>query len=125
MNNTITFFDEKIGATIWEIAGIANVHYFKTVSEITHVLRKSNNSIKQINCIKDMKVLSDEILDFIKNEYFAMAKKSGLKYFAFVIPNNEEGLYSMEYANKGASKWGIDIKYFNKKSDAINWLNSK
>ncbi len=126
MNTTITFYDDEIGAAIWEIAGVASFHYFKTVSEITHVLRNTNNSVKQINCIKSMKVLSDEILDFIKDEYFQKAQESELKYFAFVIPKNDEGQSSMEIANTGAAeKWGIRIRYFTNKKDAVNWLASK
>jgi len=125
MNNTITFFDDEIGAAIWEIAGEASFHYFKTVSEITHLLRQNNNSVKQINCIQNMDVLSDEILYFIKNEYFAKAKISGLRYFAFVTPNSSEGMSSMEIANLGAAeKWDIEIKYFEKKEEAILWLKS-
>ena len=126
MNTTITFYDYEIGAAIWEIEGVASFHYFKTVSEITHVLRTTNKSVKQINCIKSMKFLSDEILDFIKDEYFKKAKETGLRYFAFVIPNNDEGQSSMEIANIGAAeKWGIKIEYFTNKKDAVDWLVSK
>ena len=126
MNTTITFFDDEIGAAIWEIAGVASFHYFKTVSEITHVLRTTNNSVKQINCNKSMEMLSDEILDFIKEEYFQKAKESGLKFFAFVIPKNNEGQSSMEIANTGAAeKWGIRIEYFTNRKEAVEWLASK
>ena len=126
MNNTITFFDEDNGAVIWEIAGAVDFHFFKTVSEITHVLRQNDNSIKQINCIKSMELLSDEILDFIKGEYFVKAKSSGLKFFAFVVPSNEEGRLSMEIANEGASqKWDMEIKYFNSRKEATDWLATK
>ena len=126
MNTTITFFDDEIGAAIWEIAGVASFHYFKTVSEITHVLRTKNKSAKQINCIKSMEILSDEILDFIKDEYFKKAKESGLKYFAFVVPKNNDGVSSMEIANIGAAeKWGIRIQYFNSKKEAVAWLANK
>ena len=126
MSNITTFFDGEIGAVIWKISGIANLHYFKTVSDITHILRKQHNSTKQINCIKNMSSLSDEIQAFIKSDFFEMAKKSGLKHFAFVIPKSDKGQLSMNIANNGASeKWGIEIEYFSNKDEAVAWLNSK
>ncbi len=126
MSKTTTFFDEEIGAVIWEISGVANMHYFKTVSEITHLLREKHNSIKQINCIKNMNSLSDEIQAFIKNNFFEMAKRSGLKYFAFVIPECDKGQLSMNIANNGAAqKWDMEIEYFSNKQEAVAWLNSK
>ena len=126
MNNTATTYNSKLNIVIWEIKGFVSFEDFKTAAEDTHKLRRKHKSNKQINDINDMKVLSNEIQSYIDKSYFPNAKESGLKHFAFVVPENTFGKLSMENVNKGASeKYDMDIKYFNSQEKAIEWLNTK
>ena len=126
MNNTTTIYNSDLDIVIWTISGFVNLNDFKEAANNTHQLRKKHNTSKQINDINNMKVLSNEIQEFIDKSYFPDAKNSGLKYFAFVVPENTFGKLSMENVNKGASeKYNMDIKYFNSQEKAIEWLNAK
>jgi len=126
MNNTTTIYNSDLDIVIWTISGFVNLNDFKEAANNTHQLRKKHNTSKQINDINNMKVLSNEIQEFIDKSYFPNAKSSGLKYFAFVVPENTFGKLSMENVNKGASeKYNMDIKYFNSQEKAIEWLNAK
>ena len=126
MNNTTTIYNSDLDIVIWTISGFVNLNDFKEAANNTHQLRKKHNASKQINDINNMKVLSNEIQEFIDKSYFPDAKNSGLKYFAFVVPENTFGKLSMENVNKGASeKYNMDIKYFNSQEKAIEWLNAK
>lgn len=126
MNNTEAYYDSELHAVIWKIKGFVTLNDFIKVSDETHSLRKDNKSNKQLNNISDMKVLSADVQSYIENTYFVKAIESGLKYFAFVVPDNTFGKISMEKVNMGAKeKYGIDIKYFNSEDKAKEWLNSK
>ena len=125
MKNTNAYYDSELKSVIWDIKGFVSFEDFKTVGSSTHTLRKTYKVNKQMNNVKNMKVLSKEIQDWIDGVYFSEAKESGLKYFAFVVPKNTFGKLSMEKVNKDASKlYEIDIEYFNDENEAKIWLNS-
>ena len=126
MQNSETYYNEDLEGVIWKITGDISYFDFRSVAEITHLLRERNSSSKQINNIISLEFLSDEIIEYIYSVYFPRAIESGLKYFAFVIPDNNTGKQSMNIANKGAAKkYNIEIEYFSNKSEAFAWLKSK
>ena len=126
MKNIETYFDDELHAVIWEINGFVSFDDFVTYAKQTHSLRSINNSTKQLNNIKNMKVLSKEIQSWIDKEYFPRAKRSGLKYFAFVVPDNTFGKISMTTVNDNASKkYNMEIEYFDNEQLAKDWLNTK
>ncbi len=126
MKNIETYFDDELQSVIWEINGFVSFDDFVTIAKQTHLLRSANNSNKQLNNIKNMKVLSKEIQAWIDKEYFPKAKNSGLKYFAFVVPDNTFGKLSMTTVNNNASKkYNMEIEYFDNEQLAKDWLNSK
>ncbi|MCK5846137.1 MAG: hypothetical protein KAG84_01775 [Bacteroidales bacterium] len=126
MQNSETYYNEDLEGVIWKITGDISYFDFRSVAEITHLLRERNSSSKQINNIISLEFLSDEIIEYIYSVYFPRAIESGLKYFAFLIPDNNTGKQSMNIANKGAAKkYNIEIEYFSNKSEAFAWLKSK
>ena len=126
MQNSETYYNEDLEGVIWKITGDISYFDFRSVAEITHLLRERNSSSKQINNIISLEFLSDEIIEYIYSVYFPRAIESGLKYFAFLIPDNNTGKQSMNIANKGAAKkYNIEIEYFRNKSEAFAWLKSK
>jgi hypothetical protein len=81
---------------------------------------------KVLNDVKRMKVLKPEMQEWVNNIWFPKAQKLGLKYFAFVVPDDIFGKLSMEGANKNAiNALDIEIQYFNNYDSAKNWLVSK
>jgi len=126
MKNTNAHYDSTLNAVIWEINGFVSFEDFKTAGKLTHTLRKKHRTNKQINNIKDMKILSKEIQDWIDGVYFPSAKESGLKHFAFIVPKNTFGKLSMEKVNADASKlFNMEIEYFNNANEAAKWLSTK
>ncbi len=125
MKNTKVHFDSALNSVIWEINGFVSYEDFKTAGKLTHTLRMKHKTNKQVNNIKDMKVLSKEIQDWIDGTYFPEAKESGLKHFAFIVPKNTFGKLSMEKVNADASRlYEMEIEYFNNADEASRWLNS-
>jgi len=87
---------------------------------------KSKQSDKQLNDVKRMKPLKKEIQIWMNEVWFPKAKETGLKYMAFVIPDDIFGKMSLEGANKSApNKFNIEIQYFNDIENAKQWLSTK
>ncbi len=123
---THAYFDDNINAAVWEISGFVSFDDFSKAGEETHKLRQQHGSNKQLNNIKNMKILSKDIQLWIDDVFFPTAQRTGLKYFAFVIPANTFGKLSMESVNKDASeKYAMEIKYFEEENLARTWLLSK
>ena len=126
MNETKTYFSNELKAVVWEINGFVTTEKFKEVGSETHNLRRKHFVQKQLNNIQDMKVLTKDIQNWIDDVWFPTAKNNGLKYFAFVVPNDTFGKVSMDAVNKDAKeKYGIDIEYFSNEESAKQWLISK
>ena len=126
MKNTETLYDSSLQVVVWQIEGFVSFEDFKIAGSQTHDLRKKHKANKQLNNIKSMKVLSKDIQDYIDGVYFKEAKESGLKYFAFVVPENTFGRLSMDAVNMEASeKYGMEIEYFDSEKLALSWLSSK
>ena len=120
------FFDKEINAAIGIFQGFLKAEDFKKSAEGIQKLRIDNKSNKQLNNIKDMKVLTSEIRDWLQDSWFPKASKTGLKYFAFVVPKDTVGHLSMNNANKKAeSEYDIEIKYFENHEEARQWLLTK
>jgi hypothetical protein len=120
------FYDKTNGIATGYFNGFITSDKFKHIADELHDLRKNNKSVKQLNNIENMKVLTPEVQKWLNDIWFPKAKKTGLKYFAFVIPKDIFGKASMENANKNDKVTeGIEIQYFPTETDAISWLNTK
>ena len=118
-------YDKATNCALLSFRGFLTTQEFIAIAEQGHTLRLQYNSNKQLNDIEDMAVLTQDIQKYLKDIWFPKAVKTGLKYFAFVIPKNALGMMSMKGANTEADKTGIDIKYFDSLSEAKKWLISK
>lgn len=126
MSKTKCYFDNELSAVVLEINGFIAYDDFKLVASETHQLRRKHFVKTQLNNIKNMKVLTGEIQNWIDSDWFPEAKRTGLKHFAFVVPEDTFGKVSMETVNKNASeKYGMEIEYFCDEKNAKEWLGSK
>ncbi len=119
-------FDQKTNAAIGTFIGFLSPDEFKTIAnELLNIL-ETKKIKKQLNDIKQMKVLKPEVQEWLNTVWFPKAQKAGLKYFAFVVPDDIFGKMSMDGANKNAREmFGIELQYFNTIDNAKNWLVSK
>ncbi len=126
MNESTSFYDMEINAAIGVFKGFLSTEEFRAIAENLHKLRSENSSCRQLNNIENMKVLTKDVRDWLRDTWFPEAVKTGLKYFAFVVPNDNVGTLSMKEANKDAqSNPDIEIQYFDNYDRAREWLKSK
>lgn len=126
MNTTTSYYDNEVKAAIGIFKGFVTTEEFKRVAESLHKIRTDNRSNKQLNNIEDMKVLTKEIRTWLQDVWFPEAIKTGLQYFAFVVPNDKVGSLSMKEANKEAQNIpNMEIQYFDNDAKAKEWLMSK
>ena len=119
-------YDLRTNAAIGTFIGFLSPDEFKTIAnQLLDILEKKKVK-KQLNDIKRMKVLKPEVQEWLNTVWFPKAQKVGLKYFAFVVPDDIFGKMSMDGANRNAKDtFGIEIQYFNTIDNAKNWLISK
>ncbi|KAB2872429.1 MAG: hypothetical protein OIN84_08445 [Candidatus Methanoperedens sp.] len=123
---TNAVYDSRTNAAIGTFVGFLTPEEFKTVANQLLSILETKRLKKQLNDIKQMKVLKPEVQEWLNTDWFPRAQKIGLKYFAFVVPDDIFGKMSMDGANKNAQNaFGIEIQYFNNVDAAKNWLISK
>ena len=128
MDNKATnaVYDSRTNAAIGTFVGFLTPDEFKTVANQLLGILETKRLKKQLNDIKQMKVLKPEVQEWLNTDWFPRAQKIGLKYFAFVVPDDIFGKMSMDGANKNAQNaFGMEIQYFNNVDAATNWLISK
>ncbi|HCT29183.1 MAG TPA: hypothetical protein DIW31_00250 [Bacteroidales bacterium] len=125
-NGSSAVYDMKTNAAIGTFIGFLSPEEFKAIANQLLDILESKKIKKQLNDIKLMKVLKPEVQEWLNTEWFPKAQKIGLRYFAFVVPDDIFGKMSMDGANKKAKDtFGIEIQYFNTLENAKNWLISK
>ena len=123
---TNAVYDSRTNAAIGTFVGFLTPDEFKTVANQLLGILETKRLKKQLNDIKQMKVLKPEVQEWLNTDWFPRAQKIGLKYFAFVVPDDIFGKMSMDGANKNAQNaFGMEIQYFNNLDAAKNWLISK
>lgn len=128
MDNKATnaVYDSRTNAAIGTFVGFLTPDEFKAVANQLISILETKRLKKQLNDIKQMKVLKPEVQEWLNTDWFPRAQKIGLKYFAFVVPDDIFGKMSMDGANKNAQNaFGMEIQYFNNVDAAKNWLISK
>ncbi|NOQ24912.1 MAG: hypothetical protein GQ564_06065 [Bacteroidales bacterium] len=126
MKESKTYFNEELKIVICEINGFLNTEKFKESGSKSNELLKKYSVCKQLNNIQNMKVLTMEIQAWVDEVWFPKAKISGLKHFAFVVPNDTFGKVSMDTVNADAkAKYGINVEYFTDEEVAKQWLISQ
>lgn len=119
-------YDPTTKTVIAQFQGFLTNNEFVSIAEKTHATRVQNRCYKQLNNIENMAVLSKENQEYAENVWFPKAVKTGLKFFAFVVPKQILGQLSMQKVNKNAEREGaIQIKYFDNQDEALNWLKVK
>jgi hypothetical protein len=119
-------YDISTNAVICTFIGYLSPDEFKSIGNKQLDVIGTKKLKKALNDIKKMKVLKPEVQEWVNTFWFPKAQKAGLKYFAFVVPDDIFGKISMEGANKNApNEFGIEIQYFNSIENAKNWLISK
>ena len=126
MKESKSYFSSELNTVVCEIEGFLNTEKFMEFGLESNELLKKHSVYKQLNNIKNMKVLTKNIQDWIDEVWFPKAKISGLKYLAFVVPNDTFGKVSMNTVNADATtKFGIGIEYFTDEEQAKQWLVSQ
>lgn len=126
-NETSTaMYDMQSNAAIGTFIGFLSPDEFKTIANQLLDILEKKKAKRQLNDVKRMKVLKPEVQEWLNTIWFPKAQKIGLKYFAFVVPDDIFGKMSMDGANKNATEtFGIEIQYFNTVENAKKWLISK
>jgi len=125
-NGSNAVYDVSTNAAIGTFIGFLSPDEFKTLANQLLNILETKKIKKQLNDVKQMKVLKPEVQEWLNTIWFPKAQKIGLRYFAFVVPDDIFGKMSMDGANKNASKvFDIEIQYFNTLENAKNWLVSK
>lgn len=125
-NGSNAVYDVSTNAAIGTFIGFLSPDEFKTIANQLLNIIETKKIKKQLNDVKQMKVLKPEVQEWLNTVWFPKAQKIGLRYFAFVVPDDIFGKMSMDGANKNASKvFDIEIQYFNTLENAKNWLISK
>lgn len=120
------FYDVNLNAVFCTYAGLLSTEEFKEIANKQIEIIVTKELKKALNDIKEMKVLKPDIQEWINTVWFPKAQNAGLKYFAFVVPDDIFGKISMEGANKNAvNEFGIEIHYFTSIEKAKSWLISK
>lgn len=72
---------------------------------------------------RGLKVMAQEVQDWINEVWFPKANALGVSHMAFIMPESLFGKISMEQTNSQKEKIGnINIKYFGDMNTAKNWL---
>ncbi|WP_026461951.1 hypothetical protein [Adhaeribacter aquaticus] len=119
------FYDEELGAVISVYEGFLKFDEFKEIASSTlGVIRKTTSSKILVNT-SQLKVMVKQNQDWINDVWFPEAKRAGVRYMAFLVPEDIFGKISMEATNKQVLAEGeITIEYFDQESLARNWLKS-
>jgi|GEM_PF-1142475 len=126
MDTKTSYYDNESKAAIGIFKGFVTPGEFKNIANSLHEIRTANKSNKQLNNIEDMKVLTEDIRIWLKDEWFPKAVETGLNYFAFVVPKDLVGKLSMKDANKEAQAVpNMEIQYFDNEVSAKKWLKSQ
>ncbi len=102
---------------------------FTPFEELKIILDFEFNMIRHYNVKKclinlfKMQVYAPNSKEYIQNIWFPKASNEGIKYIAFVQPENTFGQIGMIKAHEGI-KDGFMINYFDQQTKAQEWLNN-
>ena len=85
-------------------------------------LFKENGCHKMLSDDRNHAALPTEDIDWANNNYRPQVIKSGLKYWALVMPEMVIGKMSMKRAIELNEKDGVTVKTFTDPDDAMTWL---
>jgi hypothetical protein len=126
MKETKIYFNEDIKAVVCEFNGFLKTEKFIEFGLETNNLLVKHSAHKQLNNVQNMKVLTKEAHAWVDEVWYPKAKASGLKHFAFVVPNDVFGKASMDTANANIKeKYGINLEYFSNVEEAEKWLTEQ
>lgn len=84
---------------------------------------KSNGISKLIIDTANLKVIKQETQQWIETDWFPRAAQQGIKFMAFLVPQDVLGKMSTERVNQKSG--GIEIQHVSSMSDAKSWIGSK
>jgi len=120
------YFDKETKVVVVNFQGVPSLDEFKVQAYKGLELLKESKSNKMLNDITKLEANSLENQDWVQNVWFPEVEKIGLRYFAFLVPENIFGQVSAEQTNEKAEEKGvIEIKYFEDKGEALRWLSEK
>lgn len=118
-------FDETNNIILVEFSGLPSLAKFKEIAMSEIDLLKEKKTTKILNDISKLEAVSIENQEWVQTVWFPEAEKAGLRYFAFLMAVDIFGQVSAEQTNEKAEDEGIiQIKYFDNKDEAVQWLVS-
>lgn len=85
--------------------------------------KKEISNLVWLNDSRKMKVIGKEDQDWLESVVNMQAQKNGLKYMAFVLPDNIFGKIAVKlYVEATLKKMDMTIKTFNSYDKALAWL---
>lgn len=85
---------------------------------------KDHEVQKHLSIHRDLKILSDEVQDYLINEWFPEVEKVGLKKVGAVIADDIFAKASVDRVNKDARVKDLVITAFYSEEDCLAWLMS-
>ena len=96
---------------------------FKTFARQILDKVRSSGKKKLLYDTRGLKVMSQEVQDWINQVWFPEANQIGVSHMAFIMPESVFGKMSMEQTNSQKDKVGnINIQYFSGMDTAKEWL---
>ncbi len=91
-------------------------------NEILDVAKKNSIS-KLVIDTSNLKVIKQETQQWIETDWFPRAAKQGIKFMAFIIPQDVLGKMSTQRVNQKSG--GIEIQHISSRSEAGKWIKYK
>ncbi len=119
------YYDNGAKTVNIEFTGMPELEEFKKQANSIIAKMKEHNAIKVLNDISQLRANSIENQEWTQNIWFPQVEKAGLKYYAFIMAKDIFGQVSAEQTNEKAEESAIEIKYFDNREKAEQWLATK
>ena len=119
-------YDEDIPAVVTNFVGFHNLEDFKLIAEKELEFFRRFEVTKCMVNLKEMEVMKTENQQYIQETWFSEAAALGIKFIAFVVPEDIFGAETMRQTNEDAeSRLSMNMEYFYSPQDAIDWLKKQ
>ena len=86
-------------------------------------LARQSGTTKLVIDTTKLKVIKQETQQWIENDWFPRAMQQGIRFMAFVVPEDVLGKMSTQRVNQKSG--GIEIQYVSSLMQAKSWITTK
>jgi hypothetical protein len=119
------YIDQQLGALVAVFDDFMKPEEFKRRCNRTLELVKETSLTKVLVDTRELKVMVQENQRWIDEVWYPDAMRAGLRYMAFIMPEDFFGKISVETSNRRVVREGvIQVHYFDVEQLARDWLKS-